>query len=155
LIEIKYLTVPSWRTKVLAVYEIKLKGVDKIVKQEYTIDVRANPTICPSCKNARGGDYEVLIQIRGAKPAEIASALEGLLEDDERIRNSIIDIIEYKNGVDMLVLDPGAARRLAKELRKKYILTTRVTGEDVGVTGRGRLRRRTVISVRIKGAKIG
>jgi len=147
------LTVPSWRTILLARYSIRLRGVDRGVTQEYRVEVRANPTICPACKDARGGDYSVVVQVRGLPPADIARSLEALLDSDDRVRDSIIDIVEYRNGVDLLLLDVGSARRLVKELKKKYIAVTRVSGEDVGVTSTGRLRRRTIISVRIRRPK--
>jgi nonsense-mediated mRNA decay protein 3 len=153
LVFLEPLTVPSWRTIVLARYAIKLRGVDRDVEQEYRVEVRANPTICPACKDARGGDYSVVVQVRGLPPADVARSLEALLDSDDRVRESIVDIVEYRNGVDLLLLDVGSARRLVKELKKKYIAVTRVSGEDVGVTSTGKLRRRTIISVRIRRPK--
>ncbi len=144
------LTTPSWRTIIAAKYSISVSGVDRDVVQEYRVEVRANPTICPACKDVRGGDYSVVVQVRGANPGEVARAVERLLEENDRVRDSIVDIVEYRNGVDLLMLDVGSARRLVKELKKRYIVVTRVTSEDVGVTSTGRLRRRTIIAVRLR-----
>jgi nonsense-mediated mRNA decay protein 3 len=150
---IEPLTTPSWRTFVLAKYDIVLEGVDRHVEQEYRVEVRANPTICPACKDSRGGDYSVVVQVRGLPPTDVAKSLESLFDSNDRVRDSLIDVIEYRNGVDLLLLDMGSARRLVKELKKKYVVVTRVSGEDVGVTSTGKLRRRTIISVRIRRPK--
>ncbi len=147
------LTEPSWRTIYSVVYEVELRGVDEPVRQEYRVEVRARPTICPMCKDARGGDYNVLLQLRGAEPSELARALEGLFNRSSQVVGSLVDIVELRNGVDMLLLDRGSASKILRELRKKYRLSVRVTGEDVGTTSTGRLRRRLVISARIKGRR--
>ena len=99
------LTQPSWRTIYAIRYSIQIQGVDKPVFQTYRVEVRANPTICPTCKDIRGGEYNVLLQVRGIKPTELARLLRPLLDSSEQIQNSIVDIIEYSNGVDFLLLD--------------------------------------------------
>ena len=147
LVSIEPLTRPSWRTVLRVVIEAVIRGVDVPVSQSYNVEVYARPTLCPACKDARGGDYNVLLQLRGAKPAELAKRLEGLLNASEQVLGSIVDVIEYSNGVDIMLLDRGSASKIVRELRKWYRLRVRVTGEDVGVTSRGRLRRRTVMSV--------
>jgi len=144
------LTVPSWRTIYLVKYRIELKGVDEVVEQSYRVEVRANPTICPMCKDARGGDYNVLLQIRGAPPAVLAEKLSGLFETSSQVTGSIIDIVEKRNGVDIMLLDRGSASKILRELRKHFKVSVKVTGEDVGVTSNGRLRRRQVISASLR-----
>jgi len=140
------LTVPSWRTLYRVVFNVLLRDVVEPVKVEYRVEVRARPTICPLCKDARGGDYNVLLQIRGAAPARLARVLENLFNSDSRVVGSIVDIVELSNGADILLLDRGSASRILRELRKVFRVRTRVTGEDVGVTSNGKLRRRQVIS---------
>ncbi len=144
------LTVPSWRTIYLARYRVALKGVDEEVEQSYRVEVRANPTICPMCKDARGGDYNVLLQIRGAPPAVLAEKLSGLFEASSQVTGSIVDIVEKRNGVDIMLLDRGSASKILRELRKHFKVSVKVTGEDVGVTSNGRLRRRQVISASLR-----
>jgi len=145
--EARPLTIPSWRTIYSVAFGFRLRGVDGPVRQEYRVEVRARPTICPLCKDARGGDYNVLLQIRGASPARIARALEKLFNSNSHVVGSIVDIIELNNGADILLLDRGSASRIVRELRKTFKVRTNVTGEDVGVSSNGRLRRRQVISV--------
>lgn len=147
LVDLRPLTVPSWRTVYNAAYSILIEGVDDLVRQEYSLEVYARPTICPSCKNVRGGDYNVLLQIRGITPTELARTLRRLLDSSMQMANSIVDVIEYSNGVDFLLLDKGSATKIMRELRKHYKVNVKITSEDVGVTSRGRLRKRTVISL--------
>ena len=144
---IEPLTRPSWRTVFRVTVEAELKGVDGMVTQSYIVEVYARPALCPACKDARGGDYNVLLQLRGARPDELARRLENLFSNSSQVLGSIIDVVEHSNGVDIMLLDRGSASKIVRELRKWYRMRVRVTGEDVGVTSRGRLRRRTVMSV--------
>jgi nonsense-mediated mRNA decay protein 3 len=150
LVQAEPLTVPSWRTIYRLVYGITLRGVDGEALQEYRVEVRARPTICPLCKDARGGDYNVLLQIRGAPPEALARRLERLFDSSSQVTGSIVDIVELDDGVDILLLDRGGASKILRELRKHYSVKTVVTGEDVGVTSTGRLRRRQVISATLR-----
>ncbi|KSW12301.1 hypothetical protein CF15_06020 [Pyrodictium occultum] len=143
------LTAPSWRTMYRVVFSARLRGVDRAVRVSYTVEVRAKPTICPACKDARGGDYNVLLQVRGEKPAKLAKVLSPLLESSRQLANSIVDIVEYGDGVDFLLLDRGSASKIVRQLRKYYRVRLGATGEDVGITSRGRLRRRLVLSLHL------
>ncbi len=145
LVELKPVTVPSWRTVVRARYRVELEG-GVAAEQEYTVEVRANPSICPSCHMARGGDYNVVVQLRGRLPPEAARKLAEKLDE---LSAKVVDVVERDGGVDILLEDRSAASRLLRELRKYAKLKIRYSGEDVGVTSRGRLRRRLVISVRV------
>ncbi len=146
LISLKPITEPSWLTTYQATYSIKLKDVDNVVEQTYVVKVKAIPSICPSCHMARGGDYNVLVQIRGRLGGEVARRLAEKLDE---LGTKVIDVVEKKNGVDILLEDRSAASRLLKELRKYVQVKVKYTGEDVGVTSTGKLRRRLVISVRL------
>ena len=141
------LTVPSWRTIYRAMFKVRLRGVDTEVSVSYDVDVRAKPTICPACKDVRGGDYNVLLQLRGETPQRLATLLSPIIGKSSQIANSIVDIIEYDNGVDFLLLDRGSASKIVRHLKKHYKVRVQSTGEDVGVTSRGKLRRRLVVSV--------
>ncbi len=145
--ELTPLTEVSWRTLFLATYEITLRNPEINVKQSYRVEVRAIPTICPSCHMARGGDYNVLMQIRGRMEPELVRALAVKLDE---LGGKVIDVVEQKHGIDLLLEDRSAASRLLKELRK-YVRNLRIkyTAEDIGMKSTGRLRRRLVISVRV------
>ncbi len=144
------LTLPSWRTIYRLTYALKLRGVDEEAEKSYRVEVRAIPSLCPACKDARGGDYHVLLQIRGVPSAVLAEKLAPLFESSSQVTGSIIDVVEKKNGVDIMLLDRGSASKILRELKKYFKVRTKVTGEDVGVTSTGRLRRRQVISATLR-----
>ncbi len=143
-------TIPSWRTVYRLTFGVLLEGVDGAVRQSYRVVVYARPTVCPMCKDIRGGDYNVLIQLRGANPKKLATSLSDLFSSDNHVTTSIIDIVELRNGADILLSDRGSASRIIKELRKHFYVKVLATGEDVGVSSRGRMRRRLVYSVRLR-----
>jgi len=150
LVSVESVTTPSWRTIYRATFSVKLRGIDSPVSVQYSIDVRAKPTICPACKDVRGGDYNVLLQVRGETPKRLAELLSPVIEASSQVMGSIVDIIEYSNGVDFLLLDKGSASKIVRQLKKHYRLRVHSSGEDVGVTSRGRLRRRLVLFVHLE-----
>lgn len=150
LVSVEPVTTPSWRTIYRATFSVKLRGIDSPASVQYSIDVRAKPTICPACKDVRGGDYSVLLQVRGETPKKLAELLSPVIEASNQIMGSIVDIIEYSNGVDFLLLDRGSASKIVRQLKKHYRLRVHSSGEDVGVTSRGRMRRRLVLSVHLE-----
>jgi nonsense-mediated mRNA decay protein 3 len=147
LARIEPLTEVSWRTMVRAHYSIQLSG-EVWVEQAYDVEVRANPSICPSCHMARGGDYNVVVQLRGKLSSELVRRIAKKLDE---LGGKVIDVVERDKGIDVLLEDRSAASRLLKELRKYARLRIKYSGEDVGVGSTGRLRRRLVISVRVEG----
>jgi len=149
LVDIQASSIPSWRTTYILTFSFLLDGVDESVEQSYRVVVYANPTICPMCKDARGGDYNVLVQIRGAPPSRLASALSHLLNSNEHVVNNIVDIIELKNGADIFLSDRGSASRIIRELKKMFNVKVIATSEDVGISSKGKMRRRLVYSIRL------
>jgi len=150
LVSVEPVTTPSWRTIYRVTFSVKLWGIDSTVFVQYSVDVRAKPTICQACKDVRGGDYNVLLQVRGETPKKLAEILSPVIEASSQIMGSIVDIIEYSNGVDFLLLDRGSASKIVRQLKKHYRLKVYSSGEDVGVTSRGRMRRRLVLSVHLE-----
>ena len=143
-------TVPSWRTIYRLEFEFILEGIDEPVTQLYRVTIYARPTICPLCKDARGGDYNVLVQLRGVEPRRLAEKLSALFNSNSHLVESIIDIVELRNGADIFLSDRGSASRIIRELRKHFSVRVVTTGEDVGISSRGKLRRRLVYSVRLR-----
>ena len=146
LVELTPVTEISWRTVFTATYEVELNGSETVVRQSYRVEVRAIPSICPSCHMARGGDYNVLVQIRGKLTRPLARLLANKLDE---LGGKVVDVVERGNGVDVFLEDRSAASRLLRELRKHARLRVKYSSEDVGVMSTGKLRRRLVISVRI------
>ncbi len=143
-------TSPSWRTLYRLAFSFILEGVDEYVEQSYSVTLYVRPTICPMCKDARGRDYNVLVQLRGVEPRRLAARLSTLFSNDSRVVESVIDIVELRNGADIFLSDRGSASRIIKELRKYFNVRVVTTSEDVGISSRGKLRRRLVYSVRLR-----
>ena len=143
-------TEASWRTIVELVYSFTLSDSEMRLTLPYRVIIRARPTLCPTCKNIRGGDYNVLVQLRGESPETLAKLLTKLFEKNKQISNSIVDIVELPNGVDIYLLDRGSASKIVSLLKRRYRLSIKKTGEDITVTSTGHSRRRLIISVRLK-----
>ncbi|GEM_PF-1926958 len=144
------ITEASWRTIVELVYSFTFTESEIKITMPYRVEVRAKPTLCPTCKNVRGGDYNVLVQLRGETPKNLAKILTRLFEKNRQISNSIVDIVELPNGVDIYLLDRGSASKIVSLLKRHYKLSIKKTGEDVTITSTGLNRRRLIISVRLK-----
>ncbi|MET1101124.1 MAG: NMD3-related protein [Pyrodictiaceae archaeon] len=151
LAEIKPLTKPSWRTIIEARYLIRLDNIDEIVEKTYELTVFFKPTICPLCKEIRGGDYNVLVQTR-ARPQdlpELVSTINKIMNTNTQIAKNLLNVIEKQGGLDLLFHDKGAAMKLIRELRKQYNIKMNTSEETVGINSHGKLRRRLVISLHI------
>ncbi len=140
---------PSWRTLYRVVVEARLKGVEEPVRQEYVVEVRAVPGLCPACRNERGGDYNVLLQVRGRLTPSLIEVLSRAL-DSSRVAPWVVDVVEGKNGFDILLRDRGAASRIISEVSKYFVVSVKKSAETVGITSTGVERRRLTISLRVK-----
>ncbi len=148
-VSLEPLHTPSWRTLYRVVVEARLRGVEEPVRQEYIVEVRAIPSLCPACKNDRGGDYNVLVQVRGRMDARLVEVL-GRVLDSERVAPWVVDVVEEKRGVDILLRDRGAANRIVSELSRHFVVDVKRSAETVGITSTGVERRRLTISVRVR-----
>ena len=146
---IEPLYTPSWRSLYRVTVEARLRGLEEPVRQSYVVEVRAKPSLCPACKNDRGGDYSVLVQIRGRMTPELVETL-GRVLDSGRVAPWVVDIVEDKRGVDILLRDRGAASRIVSEISKRFVVQVKRSAEVVGVTSTGVERRRLTISVRVR-----
>ncbi len=143
---IRYKTKPDWRTRL----DVEIVGVYRGISiiDDAEVIVRLKPSICPSCKIKLSGEYDVLVQIRGA-----------YVEEDQIIRllsnagllGRTIDIIQSKDGLNVYLEDMGAASKLARLLEKRYkVKISRVEHEHVGLTRKGKKRSRKTLTIRIE-----
>ncbi len=144
------LTRPDWSTRIL----LRLRGWTRggvEVEGEAVTTVRLEPSICPRCKTRVSGEYEVLVQVRGAP----AGRLSRLVEEAVRragVGDAVIEVSESRDGVDAYLTHRGAARRLLKALQR--LAPLRVAGpyrEFVGLTSRGKRRTRDTYVARLAG----
>ncbi len=142
------LTKPSWHTLFRVRVAFTLKGVEEEVTQDYNIEVYARPSLCPACADAHGGDYNVLLQVRGEMRDKLQEILDRIFSSPRGWIN-LVDVVETKDGVDIYLRDRGVAEQIIREIRKHTTVEVKRSSEDVGVTRTGRMRRRLTISLRI------
>lgn len=145
-----FVTEPSWRTRVKLYFEILINNLDTPITQDYNVIIRLVPSLCAVCHMFRGGDYNVLVQLRGLGADSLYNIIEEILSKNTSIAQRTIDILDRgKKGLDILFYERGVASRFIRELAKKYIVKAKYTAETVGIQSTGRMRRRLVISVRL------
>ncbi len=146
--EIVPLTVPSWRTIYSVILSIRFQEIDKDFTQTIRIEVLLRPTLCPQCSNLHGGDYNVLIQLRGDVDINEALNLLEHLHPDDALK--VVDVVEANNGANIYLLDRNVAEKIISLLKRRYrIECIKKSSEVVGVTRRGKVRRRLTILLRL------
>lgn len=131
----------------------RLRGEDGWRSVEYRVPVELSRQLCPACHRRASGAPTAIVQIRGSS---------GRLEEDERLAveealeglgpglaEAIISVDEVREGIDLKMLDQGAARAVAARLRA--MLAARVVESYKLVTQRrdGRRVYRLTLSVRL------
>ncbi|MCE4612054.1 MAG: 60S ribosomal export protein NMD3 [Desulfurococcales archaeon] len=146
----RFETLPDWRTRVMLTLEGKVESVR--VKSEVIVTVRLKPVTCPRCAVKRSGEYDTLVQVRGE--GALKDVVERALEDLEEW-DSLIEVIEAPEGVDVYFMHRGAASRFLKALARHAMIESigKLEHEIVGVSSRGRVRSRKTIVVRLKGER--
>ena len=145
---LRYETLPNWNTRV----EVELEAYygDYRVTSTTTVTVRLHPSICPVCKTRVSGEYDTVLQVRGASARGLSE--EELAEQAWRLGlgHQLVDVIQVRDGVNVYFTNPGAARKLAKKLIQKYGGTlSRVHYEHVTTTSTGQTRTRRTILLRL------
>ncbi len=150
LLSLKPVSKPSWRVVVETVYAIQLAITDSVFEKSFETIVYFEPTLCPVCKDYRGGEYNAVVQLRGFKDfVEIGKEVERIVMRNERVAANLLDIVYAKDGIDLYFYDKSGATRFIKDFSRKYRLVVKRTSEDVGVTSRGKMRRRLIFSARL------
>lgn len=141
------LSEPDWRTRVLIRLALHYRGA----RIPYTLEthIELEPGICPLCEVRQSGEYDTVVQVRGVKGREALETVEEALERAS-VWNSLIEVIEVKDGVDVYFTHRGAARRFIKALtRSRRVRVGTAIHEIVGTDGSGRMRTRKTITVRL------
>lgn len=147
LARVEYDTLPNWRTRI----QLKLNGVYRghVVEGSQELTVRLKPSVCTLCKTRVSGEYDTVLQVRGADP-ELLEEKVGEVIERLGIHRQTVDLIPGRNGVDVYFTNTGAARKVARELSK--LLGGAVTVpryEEVGVDASGRRRGRKTLVLRV------
>ncbi len=142
------LSEPDWRTRVLIRLSLSYKGV----AIPYTIDthIELEPSICPLCEIRQSGEYDTLVQVRGASSVDVRREVEKALEHAS-VWDALIEVIESRDGIDVYFTHRGAASKFVKALtRARQASISRTRHEIVGTNRSGKTRTRKTITVRLK-----
>ena len=138
---------PDWTTRVSLTFRGIVSGVQ--VSWGRTIRVKLTPSTCPRCVTFASGEYDTLLQLRGADPALLERLVYEALASP-RLARDVIEVIRSREGVDVYLSHRGAASKLVKALSRR--LELEVSGpyrEYVGISSTGHRRTRNTIIARV------
>jgi nonsense-mediated mRNA decay protein 3 len=136
------------------VCELEIRG--DIGKSRYeesrSVPIDVDLNLCRDCGRRRGGYYEAILQIRDSVPKGIQEEISQMVE--ARIKKDgkafITEIRELKEGIDFYMGSLKAARKIAKELKKKYGGNIKESPKLAGINKNGRKIYRVTIAVRLQ-----
>ena len=136
---------------------VKISGKSgRIRVSEYRkVKVFLSPTLCPKCLAKRSKtSFEAVIQIRGLEGTLKESTKESIKEFikneiETKLKDSIVDISDVKEGFDIKVFDQVSARIIASKLKKNFVAKVTESFKVIGRRSNGKRRSRISISVRI------
>lgn len=139
---------------ILARFSVVLRNGVK-AEREAHIPLKVSYGLCPQCIRRAGKAYEAIIQVRGEggrlshrQWLEVERFLSTL---PRRLAESIGEVEELREGVDLKVTDQGAARIIAAKLRERFAAKVVETHKVVGRRRDGKAKVRTTYSVRLPG----
>ncbi|MCE4606673.1 MAG: hypothetical protein F7B59_04980 [Desulfurococcales archaeon] len=134
-----------------------LEGV--VLEKDYMVKVRVSAALCPRCIRRKIGYHEALVQVRG---------IGGKLEDFEKnlvldyldtfplkLKEQIVDILDKKEGLDLLVTDATSARIIASKMSGRFLGKRIETYSLSGRRNDGRRLGHLTISLRIASVRNG
>ena len=143
---------------VVARFSITFRNGDK-AEREASIPLKVSYGLCPQCVRRAGKVYEAIIQVRseGGRLShrqwlEVERFLSTL---PRRLAESIGEVEELREGVDLKVTDQGAARVIAAKLRDRFAAKVIETHKVIGRRRDGKAKVRTTYSVRLPGITEG
>jgi nonsense-mediated mRNA decay protein 3 len=126
---------------------------------ETVIPLRIRHVLCPHCLRQAGKSYEATLQLRGEAgrlDPEKMREVEGFLHRLPRhLSESIGEVEEKREGLDLRVLDQSSARSIASKLRSRFAARVLETHKVVGRRRDGKARVRTTILVRLPSLRRG
>ncbi len=137
----------------------KLRGVEREYSLEYRVRVNVKKQLCPQCFKKAGGAVEAILQVRGEGgrlSEEQRRSVEEVLEElSPAIREYISDVVEKREGFDLVLVDQGVAKAIASKLRSALGAKVVESWKVVGRRRDGRPKKRLTLSVRLPFFSIG
>jgi len=126
-----------------------------MLEEDKVVDVKVDAAVCPLCTNRitkRG--YNAIIQVRsseGRLSRDMRERIEEFLarELGAVMAENLIGVEEHREGFDLLVSEPSAAKMIAAKLRSSFMAKTIETYKLVGRNPDGTRKGRLTISVRV------
>ncbi|MCE4600274.1 MAG: 60S ribosomal export protein NMD3 [Desulfurococcales archaeon] len=147
---IEYESSPNWTTRLTLHLASHYRGVTITGRAGILVQIKSS--ICPVCKIRVSGEYDTVLQIRGARGEALRRGVEEGLAN-AGLQEQLVDIIESRDGIDVYFTNKGAARKLARELSRRFKARLyEVVHETVGVDSSGRRRSRKTLVLRIRGS---
>lgn len=140
------ITEPDWRTRLVLKLAASYRGSRVTLHAETAVEF--DPSICPLCGVRQSGEYDTVVQLRGLPAGELRRLAERALQES-RAWDSLVDVVESRDGIDVYFTHRGAASRFIRALTR--LRSARVQGplhEVVGSTRTGRTRTRKTFIVR-------
>ncbi|MEB3845637.1 MAG: hypothetical protein GSR83_01145 [Desulfurococcales archaeon] len=134
-----------------------MEGV--VAQKEYIVKVRVSAGLCPKCIRRKVGYHEALVQIRGIggklSERDRDIVLDYLDTFPLKLKEQIVDIIDKREGLDLLVTDATSARIIASKISGKFLGKKIETYSLSGRRNDGRRLGHLTISLRIASVKNG
>ncbi len=126
------------------------------LSQDVATHVELHKKPCPLCLHSRSGSYEAMLQIRTIAPVrfDVMRDIGNRLARVREFRESIVEIKEHKDGVDVKLSNQAITRYVANILKREYAAKITMTWENTGYLG-GKRRSKLTISARLPGLVSG
>ena len=126
------------------------KGTE--ISHEYAVSIKVVRRLCPKCAKVRGRHFEAVVQIRSEVPIrpEVVERISLVLSRMRGLEDNIVEVKEYRDGVDIKLLSQSVARHLANILRREFAAKIIQTWKDSGYIS-GKKHAKLTISVRVPG----
>ncbi|MCE4615277.1 MAG: hypothetical protein F7B60_07105 [Desulfurococcales archaeon] len=134
-----------------------IEGV--VLEKDYMVKVRVSAGLCPRCIRKKVGYHEALIQVRGigGKLSEYEKnlVLDYLDTLSMKLKEQIVDIIDKKEGLDLLITDATSARIIASKISGRFLGKRIETYSLSGRRNDGRRLGHLTVSLRVASVKNG
>ncbi len=131
----------------------KLRGFEKEYQSRYAVRISLVKQICPTCFRKAAGSFSAVIQIRGwdnRLPHHLREEVLKILNSlPASIQESIVEVNEVREGIDLKLLDQSIARTIASKLRSIFAAKITESHKVVGRRSDGKRLSRLTLSVRL------
>ncbi len=126
-------------------------------KQTLYIPLNVEKKPCPKCLMKSGKDYDAVLQIRSERGTVTEEELREAGELFAKVGSGedIVELVDQKEGLDVLLTSKEIAKRAAQLMRYNMGAKIIETHSVVGMRSDGRMRTRLTISIRLPSIKEG